>query len=40
MTYVDNLYTNIGGYFELFFIMAEVGNLHAKLEGYFRWIIF
>jgi hypothetical protein len=30
---VDNLYINIGGYFELSFVMAEVGNLHAKLGG-------
>jgi hypothetical protein len=33
MTYVGNLYTNIGGYFELYFVMAKVGNLHAKLGG-------
>ena len=37
MTDVDNLYKNIGGYFELSFVMAEVGNLHAKLKGYFMY---
>jgi len=26
-----DLYINVGGYFELFFVMAEVGNLHANL---------
>jgi len=26
---------NIGGYFELSFVMVEVGNLHAKSGGYF-----
>ena len=31
MTGVDNLYRNIGGYYELSFIMTNVGNLHAKL---------
>jgi hypothetical protein len=31
MADVGNLYRNIGGYFESFFIMAEVGNLDAKL---------
>ena len=31
---MGNLYTNIGGYFELSFVMAEVGNLHVKLGGY------
>jgi hypothetical protein len=31
MTYVGNLYKNVGGYFELYFVMAKVGNLHAKL---------
>jgi hypothetical protein len=34
---VDNLYVNIGGYFELSFITAEVGNLHAKLGDYFMY---
>jgi hypothetical protein len=33
MTDVDNLYTNIEGYFELSFAVAEVGNLDAKLES-------
>ena len=28
---MDNLYKNIGGYFELYFIISKVGNLHAKL---------
>jgi hypothetical protein len=37
MTYVGNLYTNIGGYFKLYFVMAKVGNLHAKLGGYFMF---
>ena len=34
---VGYLYTNLGGYFELSFVMAEVGNLDAKLEGYFMY---
>jgi hypothetical protein len=37
MTYVGNLYINIGGYFELYFVMAKVGNLHAKLGGYLMY---
>jgi hypothetical protein len=28
---VDNLYINIGGYFELSFVIVEVGNFHTKL---------
>jgi hypothetical protein len=32
-TYVDNLHINIGGYFELSFVMVEVGNLDGKLGG-------
>jgi hypothetical protein len=39
MTYVGNLYTNIGCYFKLYFIMAKVGNLHAKL-GVTLWFFF
>ena len=31
MAYVGNLFINIGGYFELSFVMAEVCNLYAKL---------
>ena len=31
MIKVDNLDANLGGYFELSFVMTEVGNLHAKL---------
>jgi hypothetical protein len=31
MTDVGYLYTNIEGYLELSFVMAEVGNLDAKL---------
>jgi hypothetical protein len=31
MAKVSNLYANLGGYFELSFVMAEVCNLHAKL---------
>jgi hypothetical protein len=37
MTDVSNLYTNLGGYPELSYIMAVVGNLDAKLEGYFMY---
>ena len=44
---MGNLYINLGGYFELFLIMVEVGNFDAKLEGYsmyclqwLRWILF
>jgi hypothetical protein len=37
MASVDNLYTNLEGYFELSFIMAEVSNLYAKLGGYFKY---
>ena len=37
MAKVGNLYTNIGGYFELSFLMAEVCNLGAKLGGYFMY---
>jgi hypothetical protein len=33
---IGNLYTNLGGYFELFFIMIRVGNLYINLEGYFE----
>jgi len=34
---VDNLDANLGGrgYFELFFIMTDVGNLFTNLGGYF-----
>jgi hypothetical protein len=39
IAYVCNLYINVGVYFELFVVMAEVGNLHAKLEGYFIFFI-
>jgi hypothetical protein len=28
---MDDLYTNIGAYFELSFVMVEVGNWHVKL---------
>jgi hypothetical protein len=28
---MGNLHTNLGGYFELSFVMAEVGNLYAQL---------
>jgi hypothetical protein len=28
---------NVGGYYELSFVMAEVGNLDTKLEGYFMF---
>jgi len=31
---MGNLYTNLGGYFKIPFIMAEVDNLYAKLRGY------
>jgi hypothetical protein len=31
MTSVSDLYTDLGGSFELYFVMAEVGNLYAKL---------
>jgi hypothetical protein len=31
MTYMDNLYTNIEGYFELSFVMSQLGKLNAKL---------
>jgi hypothetical protein len=34
---VVNLHTNIGGYFELSFVMAEVGNLDAKSGDYFMY---
>jgi hypothetical protein len=37
MTYVGNLYTNIGGYSGLSCVMAMVGNLDAKLGGYFMY---
>ena len=33
MTSVSNLYTNLGGYFKLSFVTAEVGNLYVKLGG-------
>jgi hypothetical protein len=32
---VGNLDTCLGGYFRLYFIMAEVGNLDTCLGGYF-----
>jgi hypothetical protein len=35
MIKVGYLDANLGGYFELSFVMADVGNLHAKLRGYF-----
>ena len=31
-----NLDTNLGGYFELFFIMISAGNLYTNLKGYFE----
>jgi hypothetical protein len=34
MTDVDNIYTNLGGYFELSFIIVGVDNLDTKLAGY------
>jgi hypothetical protein len=34
---VGNLYTNLGGYFELSFVVAEVSNLYAQLGGYFKY---
>jgi hypothetical protein len=33
MTKLDNLYTNLGIYFELSWVMVEVGNLDVKLKG-------
>jgi hypothetical protein len=36
---VGNLYINLGGYFELFFVMAEMGNLYAQLGGYFKYFL-
>ena len=36
MTSVGNLYTNLGGYFEVSFIIEHVGNLYAKLGCYFK----
>ena len=35
---MGNIYLNIGGYFELSFVMAEVGNLHAKLGVHMVYI--
>jgi hypothetical protein len=34
---VGNLDVNLGGYFELSFVMVEVGDLHVKLGGYFMY---
>jgi len=33
---VGNLDTNLGGYFDLFFIMTSVGNLYTNSGGYFE----
>ena len=33
---VDNLDTNLGGYFELLFIMTSVSNLYTNLWCYFE----
>jgi hypothetical protein len=44
---VNNLYTKLGSYFELYFLTVEVDNLDANLGGYFeisllmkKWIIY
>jgi len=37
MAKVGDLDANLGGYFELSFLMAKVGNFHVKLEGYFMY---
>jgi hypothetical protein len=37
MTDVGNLYTNIGGYLELSFVMGEVGNL--DVGDYFMYFL-
>jgi hypothetical protein len=34
--FLGNLETILGGYFELFFMMASVDNLYTNLEGYFE----
>ena len=34
MALVGNLDANFGGYFELFFIMPDVGNLFTNVGGY------
>jgi hypothetical protein len=36
MTKLVNLDAMLGGYFRLYFIIANVGNLDAKLGGYFE----
>jgi hypothetical protein len=47
MAKVDNLIANLGDYFELFFIMADVDISCTNIEGYFkltfimqRWVIY
>ena len=37
MIKVDNLDANLGGYFELSFVVEEVINLYAKLGCYFMY---
>lgn len=36
---MSNLHANLGAYFELFFIMAEVRNLDAKLGDYIMYFL-
>jgi hypothetical protein len=33
---VSDLYANLGGYFELFFITTDLDNLHTNIRGYFE----
>lgn len=33
------LYTNLEYYFELYFVMLEVGTLDTKLESYFIYFL-
>jgi hypothetical protein len=39
MIYATNLYTNYSSYSEFSFVMADVGNLYAKLGGYFVYFL-
>jgi hypothetical protein len=37
MVYAGNSNPNLGGYFKIFFIIADINNLDAKFQGYFMY---
>jgi hypothetical protein len=38
MAKVCNLAANLGGYFELFFIITDVDNLYINIGGYLNYL--